>query len=368
MWNRRQVVLALGSVALSSVLISSGCNTRGEDAVREKDFAVSPTIKTAIGTAGSTFIAPIMNNWISAYQEMHPSIVINYRPIGSGAGLGELKQSLLGMAASDAPLSDEEIQKMYPIIQVPVTAGPVCAIYNAPGVSAPLKLSGATLAGIFLGNIISWQDLAIERENPGVKLPRAAIIVVHRSDGSGTTSIFSGYLAKVSPEWARRAGQGLSVSWPVGIGAEGSSGVLEFVKHNAGTIGYGELNYAKQKGLPVASIQNRAGSFVVPSPASATAAIEAFGEALAKDARTPIVDPPPSAKDAYPISGLTFLLVPKDGSDVEQRQALRDFIQYTITTGQDSAESLAYARLPKSLQEHGLTLLAGLSANGQALK
>lgn len=368
MWNLRQAVLVLSSAVLSSVLISPGCNTRGEDAVREKDFAVSPTIKTAIATAGSTFIAPIMNNWISAYQQIHPGIVINYRPIGSGAGLGELKKSLLGMAASDAPLSDEEIQKMYPIIQVPVTAGPVCAIYNVPGVTAPLKLSGSTLAGIFLGNIISWQDPAIARDNPGVKLPRAAIIVVHRSDGSGTTNIFSGYLAKVSPEWARKVGQGLSVSWPVGIPAEGSSGVLEFVKHNAGTIGYGELNYATQKGLPVASIQNRAGSFVVPSSASATAAIEAFAEALAKDARTPIVDPPPSAKDAYPISGLTFLLVPKDGSDVEQRRALRAFIQYTITTGQDSAESLAYAKLPKSLQEHDLTLLAGLSANGQALK
>ena len=368
MGNRRQLVLICSSAILSCVLIFAGCNTRGEDAVPEKDFATSPTIKTAIGAAGSTFIAPIMNNWITAYQQIHPSTVINYRPIGSGAGLAEFKQTLLGLAASDSPLSDEEIQKMYPVIQVPVTAGPVCAIYNVPGVTAQLKLSGSTLAGIFLGNIISWQDPAIERENPGVKLPRAAIIVVHRSDGSGTTSILTGYLTRVSPEWSRKAGQGLSVSWPVGIGAEGSRGVLDFVKQNPGTIGYAELNYAKEKGLSVASVQNRAGSFVAPSPTSATAAIQAFGDALAKDARTSIVDPPAAAKDAYPISGLTFLLLPKDGSDAEQRRALRDFVQYTITTGQDSAESLAYAKLPKSLQQHDLTLLAGLTAEGQPLK
>ena len=368
MWNRRQFALALSSAVLSSALISAGCNLRGEDAVPEKDFATSSTIKTAMGAAGSTFIAPIMNNWITAYQQIHPNTIINYRPIGSGAGLAELKQKLPAFAASDAPLSDEEIQKMYPVVQVPVTAGPVCAIYNVPGLTAPLKLSGSTLAGIFLGNIISWQDPAIERENPGVKLPRAAIIVVHRSDGSGTTSILTGYLAKVSPEWSRKAGQGLSVSWPVGIGGEGSKGVLEFVKQNAGTIGYAELNYAKEKGLPVASVQNRAGTFVVPSSASATAAIEAFGEALDKDARTSIVDPPASAKEAYPISGLTFLLIPRDGSDADQRRAIKDFVQYTVTTGQDSAESLAYAKLPKSLQQHNLALLGGLTVDGQSLK
>jgi phosphate transport system substrate-binding protein len=309
-----------------------------------------------------------MDNWITAYQQIHPNTLVNYRPIGSGAGLDEFKKTLLGFAASDAPLSDEDLRQMFPVVQIPVTAGPVCAIYNLPGVTAPLKLSSTTLAGIFLGNIISWQDPAIERENPGGKLPRAALIVVHRSDGSGTTSIFSSYLAKVSPDWSRRAGQGLTVNWPVGIGEEGSKGVLEFVKQNPGTIGYAELNYAKEKGLSVASVQNRAGSFVVPSPASATAAIEAFNDALAKDARTPIVDPPASAKDAYPISGLTFVLAQKNGSDAEQRRALRDFIEYTITTGQDSAESLSYAKLPKWLQQQDLSLLAALTADGQPLK
>jgi len=368
MFNRRQSVLTLFTAAVVGAVVSVGCNYKGEEAVKEKDFAVSSTVKTAVGAAGSTFIAPIMTNWISAYRQIHQDTLINYRPIGSGAGLSELKKGLLELAASDAPLSDDQISKMFPTIQVPVTAGPVCAIYNVPDVKSTLRFSSSTLAGIFLGNIISWQDPAIERDNPGVKLPRAAIIVVHRSDGSGTTSILTGYFAKVSAEWSHRAGQGLSVPWPVGIGEEGSKGVLEFVRQNPGTIGYAELNYAKENKLPVALIQNRAGNYVEPSSESTTAAIEAFNEALSKDARTPIVDPPASAKEAYPLSGLTFLLVPKDGSDADERRAIRDFIQYAVTSGQDSAVSLDYAKLPKSLQQHDLNMLGELTVGGQPLK
>ena len=368
MLRHRLPVLCLAATAVFSAFMLAGCNTRGEETVREKDFATSSTIKTAIGAAGSTFIAPIMNNWITAYQQIHPNTIINYRPVGSGAGLNELSKGMLELAASDAPLSDEQIGKMFPVVQVPVTAGSVCAIYNVPDVKTPLRFSGATLAGIFLGNIISWQDPAIAHDNPGVKLPHAAIIVVHRADGSGTTSILSTYLSKVSPEWSKRAGQGLTVSWPVGIAAEGSKGLIEFVKQNAGTIGYAELNYARENNLPVASIQNRAGSYVAPSPASTTAAVEAFAEALSKDARTPIVDAPASAKEAYPLAGMTFLLVAKDGSDADERRAIRDFMQYAVTSGQDSAESLAYAKLPKSLQQENLNRIDGMTVSGQALK
>ncbi len=368
MFSHRRTIVALATAAVFGAVLSAGCNFNGEEPVAEKNFATSDTVKNAIGAAGSTFITPIMNNWISAYQQAHPSTLVNYRPIGSGAGLSELRKSLIELAASDAPLSDEQMKAMSPVIQVPATAGAVCAIYNVPDAKGPLKLSASTLAGIFLGNIISWQDPAIEKDNPGVKLPRAAIIVVHRSDGSGSTNILTGYLTKVSPEWAKRAGQGLTVSWPVGIGAEGSKGVVDFVKQNAGTIGYAELNNAKEKGLPVALLQNRAGNFVTPSPASTASAIEAFSDALAKDTRTPLVDPPASAKDAYPMSGFSFLLVAKDGADADERKAIRDFIQYTVTTGQDSAESLEYAKLPKSLQEQDLSLLAELTANGQPLK
>jgi phosphate transport system substrate-binding protein len=355
----RQSLLPTAAVVLCLVFVV-GCNTRGEETVKEKDFTASTTIKTAVGAAGSTFIAPIMNNWITAYQQMQPAVMINYRPIGSGAGLTELSKNLLGLAASDAPLSDDQLRQMSPMIQVPVTAGPVCAIYHLPDVKTPLRFSAATLAGIFLGDIISWQDAAIAKDNPGVKLPKGAIIVVHRADASGTSSIFSAYLSKVSPEWSRKVGQGLSPAWPVGIGTEGSKGLTAFVKQNPGTIGYTELHFAKENGLPVASIQNRAGSFIVPSPASTTAAIEAFSDALAKDVRSLIVDPPASAKEAYPVAGLTFLVVPKEGSDADTRKAIHDFIRYAVTTGQDSAESLDYAKLPKALQEQDQNLLGGL--------
>jgi phosphate transport system substrate-binding protein len=363
-----QSLFVLTLAAALSLAGIAGCNARGEETVAEKDFATSSTVKTAIGAAGSTFIAPIMTNWVTSYQQLHPSAMVNYRPVGSGAGLNELRKNMLELAASDAPLSDDQIQKMFPVIQVPVTAGAVTLVYNVPDAKGALRLSPSTLAGIFLGTIISWQDPAIVRDNPGVKLPKAAIIVIHRSDGSGTTNILSGYLGKVSPEWSQKAGQGLTVSWPVGIGAQGTKGVLDFVKQNPGTIGYAELNSAKEAQLSMAAVQNRAGFFVAPSSASTTSAIEAFGEALSNDPRTPIVDPPASAKEAYPLSGLTFLLVPKDGPDADERRAIKDFIQYSVTTGQDAAESLDYAKLPKSMQQLDLNLLTQLTVNGQPLK
>ena len=309
-----------------------------------------------------------MTKWVSTYQQTHPKVQINYRPIGSGGGIEEMKQGYLSFGASDAPLNDEQVKDMSPVIQVPASAGPVCIVYNLPNVSAPLKLSARSLSDIYLGNIISWQDPAIARDNPGVTLPRAAVIVVHRSDGSGTTNIFTSYLAKVSHDWAWKSGQGLSVTWPIGLGAEGSKGVLAIVKQTPGTIGYMELNYAKQSGVPVASIENEAGHFVQPSPASAAAAISAFGDALAKDARTPIVDPPASAPDAYPITGLSFILIPKDRQDAEQQAAVKDFIAFAISTGQNAAEELSYAKLPDSVQKQGEQLLSQLTANGQALK
>ncbi len=366
MSNPRSLTLAAAAVLGAVFLV--GCNYKGEEPIKEKDFAVSSSIKTAIGAAGSTFINPIMTRWISTYQQAHPGTLINYRPIGSGAGLDLLKQSSLEIAASDAPLSDEQLKEMVPVIQLPVTAGAVCAVYNLPDVKSPLRFSASTLAGIFLGNIISWQDPAIAKENPGVKLPHAAIIVVHRSDGSGTTGILTSYLAKTNPEWSHKIGNGLAVKWPVGIGEQGTTGVLEFVKQNPGTIGYADLNAAKEEHLPVASVQNRAGNFVAPSSASTTAAVEAFAEALSRDARAAIVDPPASAKDAYPISGLSFFLIAKDGSDAEERQAIRSFIEYTIGAGQDLSEGLDYAKLPKPVQQHALSLLGEMLANGQPVR
>jgi phosphate transport system substrate-binding protein len=362
----RTSILALA--VLCSAALMAACNYKGEEPEKEKDFAVSNSVQTAIGAAGSTFVNPIMTKWITAYQQAHPNTLVNYRPIGSGAGIQLLKESTLEIAASDMPLSDEQLKQMFPVIQVPIAAGAVCAVYNLPGLKAPLRFSASTLAGIFLGNIIIWQDPAIARDNPGVSLPHLAIIVVHRSEGSGTTSIFTSYLAKVNPEWSKKVGNGLAVQWPVGIAQQGSTGVLDFVKMNAGTIGYAELNYAAEQHLPVAAVQNRAGSFIAPSSASTTAAVQAFDSELTQDVRTSIVDPPASAKDAYPISGVSFFLIAKDGSDTTERQAIHDFAQYIITGGQDLSEGLDYARLPKAVQDRALSLLNQMQSNGQPVK
>jgi phosphate transport system substrate-binding protein len=366
MSTRRSSILALA--AICGVALLAGCNYQGEEPTKEKDFAVSNSVQTAIGAAGSTFVNPIMTKWIAAYQQAHPSTLINYRPIGSGAGIQLLKQSTLEIAASDMPLSDDQLKDIFPVLQVPVAAGAVCAVYNLPGVKSPLRFSSSTLTGIFLGNIITWQDPAIARDNPGVALPHLAIIVVHRAEGSGTTSIFTSYLAKANADWSRKVGSGLVVQWPVGIAQSGSAGVLDFVKTNAGTIGYAELNYAAEKHLPVAAIQNRAGSFVAPSSATTTAAVQAFDSELSQDLRASIVDPPASAKDAYPIAGLSFFLIAKDGSDSTERQAIRNFAQYIITNGQDLSEGLDYARLPKPVQDRALSLLDQMQSNGQPVK
>jgi phosphate transport system substrate-binding protein len=368
MYCRVQKFTLLGSMLLMGVVLTAGCSYTGEDTTREKDFAVSKTVKTAIGASGSTFVNPIMTKWIGAFQQAHPGVLINYRPIGSGAGLEELKQGLLEFAASDTPLTDAQLKDMAPVIQLPVTAGPVCAVYNVPDVKSPLRFSGATLASIFSGNIISWQDPAIEHDNPGVKLPKAAIIVVHRSDRSGTTDILTTYLSKVSPQWSEKIGHGLTVPWPAGIGVEGSKGVVDFVKKYSGTIGYGELNSATEQNVAMASIENRGGAFVAPSPAGATAALEANEDALEKDPRTSIVDPPASAKNAYPITGLSFLLVPKDGHDEEERREVRAFVEYALSGGQSMAGELNYATLPQPLQKSGVAALQGLTVNGQAVK
>ena len=359
----RSLTVVLTIAALFSLLLADGCSSKSTGTT-----ASAPEPTAVLGAAGSTFVAPLMSKWVSEYQRSHPTVQINYRAVGSGGGIEELKQGFLSFGASDAPLDDEQLRDMSSVVQVPVTAGPVCVVYNLPNLHAPLRLSAKTLSDIYLGNIFTWGDPAIARDNPGVTFPKAAIIVVHRSDGSGTTNIFTSYLAKVSHDWAWKSGHGLTVTWPIGLGATGSKGVLGVVKQTPGTIGYLELNYALQNGVPAASISNQAGHFVQPTPSSTAAAIVAFSDALAKDVRTPIVDPPASAPDAYPISGLSFILIPKDRPDAEQQAAVRDFVTFALSKGQDSAEGLAYSKLPDAVQNQGKTLLGQLTAGGQPLK
>jgi len=301
-------------------------------------------------------------------MQAHPNVHINYQSIGSGGGVRQVTAGTVDFGASDYSLTDAQLAAMKPVIQFPESAGPVCLTYNLPELKAPLKLSADAIAGIYLGKITNWQDKAITVDNPGVKLPHEPIVVAHRSDGSGTTAAFTTYLSAVSPEWATKVGHGGSVSWPVGLGGKGNEGVTGLVKESPGAFGYVELAYALENNLPLVQVKNQAGKYITPSLDSTTAAISAFTAELDKDPRTPIVNAPASAPDAYPISTLTFLIVPKDGPDKDKRQALKNFMQYIVTDGQVAAHELNYAPLPDGVKQYDQQQLNLLTADGQPLQ
>jgi phosphate transport system substrate-binding protein len=312
-------------------------------------------------------VYPVMTRWIESFQQAHPGVQVNYQSIGSGGGIEQVKKGTVDFGASDAALSDEQLASMSPVVQIPESAGPVCITYNLPQLTQPLQLSGEALAGIFLGKISSWRDPSIAKDNPGVTLPSDKIVVVHRAESSGTTAIFTTFLATVSPEWSQAVGKGTAVKWPAGLGGKGSEGVTGQIRQTPGTIGYVELTYATQNKLPVAAMKNLAGKYVAPSTSGTTAAIDAFRDQLAKDPRIPIVNPPASAPDAYPISGLTFLILPKDGTDKNKRTQLKSLVQYIITDGQSVAGSLNYAPLPDGVKQFDQQALGQLTAGGQPL-
>ncbi|MGC2619140.1 MAG: phosphate ABC transporter substrate-binding protein PstS [Acidobacteriaceae bacterium] len=345
-------IIAVAGLTLGSVVLTA-CNSANNN--------------ITISGAGSTFVNPVMSRWTVDFSQTHPNIHINYQSIGSGGGIQQVKAGTVNFGASDAALNDQQLAAMKPVVQFPETAGPVCITYNLPGLSAPLRLSPAAVAGVFLGTIKTWTDPILVKDNPGVKLPKLPVVVSHRSEGSGTTSIFTSYLASVSPEWNSKVGKGISVAWPVGIGGKGNEGVTGNVTNTAGALGYVELAYAQQNHLPTAAIQNAAGQYVQPTPAGTTAAIAAFSAQLTQDPRTPIVNPPASAADAYPISGLTFLIIPKDGPDKASRTALKQFAQYIITDGQATAGTLNYAPLPDSVKQFDQQQLQLLTADGQPI-
>ena len=356
-------ILAAATI-ISVILFVLACNFN-------KSGVVSPNAGGSannITGAGSTFVYPVMSRWVADYQKSNPNIQINYQSIGSGGGIQQLKKGLVDFGASDAALNDDQLKEMPPIMQIPESAGPVCITYNLPELKQPLKLTSAAIAGIYLGTIKTWHDKEIASANPGVNLPNTPIVVAHRSDGSGTTNIFTNYLAAVNPGWKSKVGAGISVSWPVGLGGKGSEGVTGIVKQNLGGIGYVELTYAETNHLPVAQVKNAAGQWVAPTAEAATAAINAYSAELANDARIPIVNPPASAKDAYPISGLTYLLIPAQPKNAERGDNVRKFIQYVITDGQSQAGDLHYAKLPQSLIDLDQKMLgaqAGQAAGGK---
>jgi len=309
--------------------------------------------QTLINGAGSSFDNPAFMMWKDAYGKTEKDIQINYQSVGSGAGIKQLTSQTVDFGASDAPMTDEAM-KTAPgkILHIPVVAGAVAITYNVPG-SPKLKFDDATLAGIYLGEITKWNDPKIVALNPGVTLPDAAIIVVHRSDGSGTSFIFTDYLSVVSPEWAKKVGKSTSVNWPAGVGGKGSEGVSGQVKQLPGAIGYVELAYAEQNKLPVADLKNAAGKFVAPSPESVSKAMATA--TIPDDFRFSMVNAPGEA--SYPIAGASWVLLYQKQADAKKGKILVSFLKWCVTEGQKMSPRLNYAALPDSVQERELKLL-----------
>lgn len=301
--------------------------------------------------AGATFPYPLYSKWFSDYAA-ETGVRINYQSIGSGGGIRQLSEGTVDFGASDSPMSDEDIAKAKgPVMHFPTVLGAVAVAYNLPGLNAPLKLSGDVVADIFAGRITKWNDPRIAATNAGVSLPADDILVVHRSDGSGTTFVFTDYLSAVSPTWASGPGRGKEVSWPVGLGGKGNEGVAGQVKQTPGAIGYVELAYAKQNNLATAAIRNASGNFVTPSPAGMTAAAAAVASSLPAntDYRLTIVNA--SGADAYPITSFTWLLVYQNQTDSVKSRKLTDFMRWALTEGEKQAAALDYAPLPATMAE-----------------
>jgi phosphate transport system substrate-binding protein len=309
--------------------------------------------QTLINGAGSTFDYPAFTKWFEAYGKTNPNVRFNYQSIGSGGGQQQLLKQTVDFGASDAPMTDEMMAKAPgKILHLPVVAGGVAIMYNLPG-DPKLKLDGDTLVNIYMGNITKWNDPKIAALNPGVDLPNLPVIVVHRTDGSGTTFIFADYLCSVSPVWADSVGKGTSVKWPVGLGGKGSEGVAGQVKQLSGAIGYGELAYADQNKIPYADMKNSSGNFISPAPDSVSAALATAK--IPDDFRFSMVNAP--GEKAYPIAGASWVLVYQHPKNAERGQKLVSFLKWAVTDGQKLSAQLDYAPLPDSVQRRELSLL-----------
>jgi phosphate transport system substrate-binding protein len=300
--------------------------------------------------AGATFPYPMYSKWFDEYAKVDPSVRFNYQSIGSGGGQKQVIAQTVDFGASDGPMSDANLAKAPgKILHIPTVAGAVVITYNVPG-DPTLKLDGPTIANIFMGNVTKWNDPAIAGQNPGVALPDSDISVVHRTDGSGTTYIFTDYLSKVSPDWKSKVGTNTAVRWPTGMGGKGNEGVSGQIKQTPGTFGYVELIYAAQNKMPVAEIKNAAGSYIAPTTASVTAALAAAQ--IPDDFRFSMTNSP--GVDAYPIAGVTWLLVYQTQTNAEKGEKLVEFLKWALTTGEEMAAPLDYAPLPQELRDRVL--------------
>jgi phosphate transport system substrate-binding protein len=307
-----------------------------------------------INGAGATFPYPIYSKWFDEYHKKDGKIQFNYQSVGSGAGIKQVTDGTVDFGATDGPMNDEQLKAYQdkhgsPILHFPTVLGAVVPTYNVPGVSGALNFTPEALAGIFLGKITKWNDPAIGGANKGVNLPASDIVVVHRSDGSGTTYVWTDYLTKVSDEWKGKVSKGTSVNWPVGLGGKGNEGVTGLVKQTPNAIGYVELIYATQNTIPYGAVKNSSGTFVKADLKSVSEAAAGAAKDMPDDFRVSITNA--SGKGAYPISSFTWLLIPQKISDSGKRDSIKGFLKWMLADGQDYAEQLSYAKLPKEVVE-----------------
>jgi len=307
-----------------------------------------------INGAGATFPYPIYSKWFDVYHTNNPNFQFNYQSVGSGAGIKQVTEGTVDFGATDGPMNDDQLKAYQDkhgsgILHFPTVLGAHVPTYNISGVTGALNFTPDALAGIFLGKVTKWNDPAIAGANKGVNLPAADIVVVHRSDGSGTTYIWTDYLSKVSDEWKSKVSKGTSVNWPVGLGGKGNEGVTGLVKQTPNSIGYVELIYAVQNNIPYGSVKNSSGNFVKADLASVTAAAAGAAKQMPDDFRVSITNAP--GKTAYPISSFTWLLIPQKFQDAGKRDAIKGFLKWMLNDGQNSVETLSYAKLPKEVVE-----------------
>jgi phosphate transport system substrate-binding protein len=307
--------------------------------------------------AGATFPGPIYTKWFDVYHQAHPNVQINYQAIGSGGGIRQLLAGTVDFGASDGPMSDEQLaQAKFKVLHFPTVLGAVVPSYNVPGVTGELNFTQYALAGIYLGTITKWNDPVIAKANPGVNLPANDIVVVHRSDGSGTSYIWTDFLSKASTDWASKVGKNTAVNWPVGLGGKGNEGVSGLVKQTPNSIGYIELVYAAQNGISFGKVQNAAGKYVKADLASVTAAAAGAAKAMPDDFRVSITNAP--GDGSYPISSFTWLLIPAQIQDAAKRDTIKGFLKWMLTDGQGYNEGLTYAKLPKAVVDKELKAIS----------
>lgn len=348
---------------LGLALVALACG-KGDKPEGSAPVPASSGSNISLNGAGATFPYPLYSKWIAEYNRLYPNVRINYQSIGSGGGIRQVVAGTVDFGATDAPMKEEEA-KGAPgkLLHIPTTIGAVVISYNLPGVSRPLRLEPDVLADIYLGRIKTWNDPRITTHNPEVKLPAENIAVVYRTDGSGTTAVFTDYLATVSPDWKKEVGSGKSVKWPVGLGAKGNEGVSGQIKTTPHTIGYMERAYASQNDLPMAEIRNRAGRFVAPTLEAVSAAAE--GVEMPDSLHVSIVDSP--AENAYPIAAYTYLLVYADAKDPVKGEALAKYLWWALHDGQKYAKSLDYAPLPPKVVAKVEARLKELKAGSKQL-